>query len=142
VAGPLLLSAAALIFDEHGRILLIKENYGRRRWGLPGGMIEPGETPTEAVVREVREETCIGVSVGPLVGAYTLRHPDHTLLCFAFRCEHTRGTPSVPAADEIEEVAWLEPDAIPHPRTNTLPPALDDALAGRLGVAREVPKLT
>ena len=46
---------AAWIFDEHGRVLLIRENYDRRRYGPPGGKVEPGESPREAVVREVRK---------------------------------------------------------------------------------------
>jgi 8-oxo-dGTP pyrophosphatase MutT (NUDIX family) len=43
--------AAAVIFGATGRVLLVKENYDRCRWSLPGGMIEPGETPEEAAVR-------------------------------------------------------------------------------------------
>jgi len=142
VTLPLVLSAAALIFDDAGRVLLIRENYDRRRYGLPGGAVEPGETPVEAVVREVLEETGLEVDVGPLVGMYTLRNPEHTLMCFAFRCEIAGGEPAVPSTGEIAEVAWFVPHVPPEPRTNTLEPALEDALAGRLGVVREVPKLS
>jgi 8-oxo-dGTP pyrophosphatase MutT (NUDIX family) len=92
-------------------------------------------------VREVREETGLDVDVGPLVGMYTVRNPVHTLLCFAFRCEITGGEPAVPDTGEIAEVEWFDPHAPPEPRTNTLGPALEDALAGRLAVARDVPKL-
>ena len=141
VTVPLVLSAAALIFDDARRVLLIKENYHRRRYGLPGGALEAGETPVEAVVREVREETGLEVNVGQLVGMYTLRNPQHTLVCFAFRCEIARGEPAIPRTGEIAEVAWFDPHNPPEPRTNTLGPALEDALADRLGVAREVPKL-
>jgi len=41
-------AAAALIFDQAGRVLLIREGYGERRYGLPGGVIEDGETPRAA----------------------------------------------------------------------------------------------
>ena len=141
VTLPLVLSAAALIFDDAGRVLLIKENYHRRRYGLPGGALEPGETPVEAVVREVREETGLEAHVGPIIGMYAVRNPAHTLVCFAFRCGITGGEPVVPSTGEIAEVAWFDPHAAPEPRTNTLGAVLEDALAGRLGVAREVPKL-
>ncbi len=138
---PLVLSAAALIFDDARRVLLIRENYDRRRYGLPGGALEAGETPSEGVVREVREETGLEVNVGPLVGMYTVKNPADTLVCVAFRCEIAGGEPAVPSTGEIAEVDWFDPHAPPEPCTNTLGPALEDALAGRLGVAREVPKL-
>jgi 8-oxo-dGTP diphosphatase len=49
------MGAAAVVFDEEGRVLLVKENYGKHRWSLPGGAIEAGETPEEAAVREANE---------------------------------------------------------------------------------------
>ena len=57
--------AAAIVFDAKRRVLLVREGYGRRRWGLPGGGIEHGELPHEAAVREAREET--GLVVVPTV---------------------------------------------------------------------------
>jgi hypothetical protein len=64
--------AAAVLFDEEGRVLLVKENYGRHRWSLPGGAIEAGETPEEAAVREANEETGVVVAVDHLIGEYRL----------------------------------------------------------------------
>jgi 8-oxo-dGTP diphosphatase len=48
-----------VIFGDRGRVLLIRENYDRRRWGLPGGRIEDGEAPWEAAIREAREEAVV-----------------------------------------------------------------------------------
>ena len=50
------LSAHAVITDETGRVLLLRATYGDRRWGLPGGAVDPGETLHETVVRECKEE--------------------------------------------------------------------------------------
>jgi 8-oxo-dGTP diphosphatase len=48
-------AAGALFFDEQGRVLLVKPTY-KDGWDIPGGYVEPGETPTEACEREVKEE--------------------------------------------------------------------------------------
>jgi 8-oxo-dGTP pyrophosphatase MutT (NUDIX family) len=124
--------AAAFVFDDAGRLLVVKENYGRFRWSLPGGAIEEGESPEDACVREAVEETGAEVRIDYLVGTYEL--PDITV--HAYRCTIERGEPALQPTEELSAVEWLRPDAIPDPRSNVLHHALDDALAGRRGVAR------
>ncbi len=63
------------------------------------------------------------------------------MIGFVFRCTVDRGEPAVPGTGEIAEVGWFDPRALPEPRTNMLAPAVEDALAGRLGAAREIPRL-
>jgi 8-oxo-dGTP diphosphatase len=60
----------AVIHDPTGRLLLIQRGHDPHRglWSLPGGRIEAGESPEEAVVREVREETGLEVVPGRPVG--------------------------------------------------------------------------
>jgi 8-oxo-dGTP diphosphatase len=64
------LAAYALVFDDAGRVLLSREPDSRgrlpARWLLPGGGVEHGEHPEQAVIREVREETGLSVRVGVL----------------------------------------------------------------------------
>jgi ADP-ribose pyrophosphatase YjhB (NUDIX family) len=59
-------SAAALITDPAGRVLLVKPNY-RDHWSLPGGICELGEPPHAGCVREVAEEVGLDRPAGPLL---------------------------------------------------------------------------
>ena len=126
--------AAAIVFDQEGRVLVVKENYDRYRWSLPGGRIEDGETPAEACVREAREETGVDVVVRELVGRYGL---DNGFEAYAFVCEIVGGDPSVQPTEELSDVCWLAPAEIPRPHSNILHYALPDALAGRRGVEHD-----
>src|SRR4051812_33419949 len=60
----------AIVHDAEGRLLVIRRGRppGEGRWSLPGGRVEPGESDTEAVVRELAEETGLRVQAGSLVG--------------------------------------------------------------------------
>ena len=62
-------SAAAIIRDESGKILLVK-SANSDVWGLPAGAIDLGETPAEAVIREVFEETSLQVLPVKIVGVF------------------------------------------------------------------------
>jgi len=132
--------AAAVIFDSSGRILLVRENYGRRRWSLPGGAVEPGETPEQTVVRETLEETGVRVGVEHLVGSYPL---EHGFTAHAFRCLVVQGEPSVPTTGEIAEVGWSRADEVRIPKSNVLHYALPDAMRGLSNVVRvNLPRVT
>jgi ADP-ribose pyrophosphatase YjhB (NUDIX family) len=63
-------SAYAIIFDETGRVLLVRSEVLEVRWNLPGGGIDRGETLVEGLRREVREETGLEIEVGPLVAVF------------------------------------------------------------------------
>lgn len=125
--------AAAVIFDDAGRVLLIRENYDRYRWGLPGGAVEEGETPAEAALRETNEETGLIVSVDHLIGSYTL---DTGFTAHAFRCRIVQGVPEVPDTGEIAEVVWHAADSLPKPVSNLLHYAIPDALRNARNVVR------
>ena len=63
--------AGALIVNEAGHVLLIRQNYGGRSYALPGGKIELGETPHAAAIREVLEEAGVQIRLERLIGLYT-----------------------------------------------------------------------
>lgn len=117
--GLLWLSAARTVtVDDQGRILLGR-GHGRTIWTLPGGLIEPGEQPADAAIRECFEETGIiavpealtSVTVSGLVShdsGDVTRHLDIT-----FRCRAAGGQPH-PADGEFGEVGWHHPGALPQ----------------------------
>jgi 8-oxo-dGTP diphosphatase len=102
------LGAFATVLDERGAALL-----GLRRgadfWGQPGGGVESSETPWDAVVREIREETGIVARVEQLAGLYCW--PVQSELIFSFRCAAIGG--ALQTSDEAREVRFFAPDALP-----------------------------
>ena len=65
MARPLV-AAGALFTDQAGRILMVRPTY-KEYWDIPGGYVEPGESPHAACIREVQEELSLTVQVGPLL---------------------------------------------------------------------------
>ncbi|SFT05951.1 8-oxo-dGTP diphosphatase [Paenibacillus sp. BC26] len=92
------------IFDEFGRILLVHHTYGKKKWAIPGGVVESGESSWEAAVRECREEIKIEVTDLSLSGVYFLSHRDAYV--FIFRANEFSGIPT-PDGKEINEYAIL-----------------------------------
>ena len=98
----------AVIKDGQGRLLLIKRGHapGAGLWSLPGGRIEPGETDTEALVREMREETGLEIAAGRLIG--TVRRPaqDADVLDIRdYEATVTGGT--LHAGDDAADARWV-----------------------------------
>jgi 8-oxo-dGTP pyrophosphatase MutT (NUDIX family) len=69
-------SASVAVRDDHGRVLLAHHVEGSK-WLFPGGLVEPGETPADAAVREAWEETGLFVRLTRLVGVFG--GPDHVV---------------------------------------------------------------
>lgn len=101
-------AASAVIFRRDGRVLLIRRGRPPRAgtWSLPGGHVEDGETPEETVVREVREETGLVVSVVRYLGLYRLRDSNVAFDIHEFQCAPVEEDAS--AGDDAAEVRWVE----------------------------------
>ena len=103
--------AGALVFDERGRLLLVRRGHAPSlgMWCEPSGRCQPGESPAEAAVRECAEET--GLVVRPLREAGTVSVPGdgaHSGVVYDitdFVCELLGGTPR--AGDDAAELRWV-----------------------------------
>lgn len=67
----ILVGATAVISDDRGRILLQERRFPEKFWGIPGGLMELGETTEETAKREVREESGLEIDHLQLLGVYT-----------------------------------------------------------------------
>nr|WP_272490833.1 (deoxy)nucleoside triphosphate pyrophosphohydrolase [Mesobacterium pallidum] len=110
VVKSVLVSAVALI-DRDGRVLLAQRPEGKSMaglWEFPGGKVEPGETPEEALVRELQEELGIDTwesCLAPLTFA-SHRYEDFHLLMPLFACRKWNG---IVAPQEGQRIAWVKP---------------------------------
>ena len=102
------LVVAALIHDAHGRILLTQRREDQPMplyWEFPGGKIEAGESPEQALVREIREELGIEITIGAIYEVLFHRYPEFDLLMLVYAC----AADDPPRAVEVKAFAFVEP---------------------------------
>ena len=100
----------AVVHDGAGRLLLIQRGHDPHRglWSLPGGRIEPGESPEQALVREVHEETGLDVVPGWPVGHVTIPGDDVVFDVLDFVCALTAPDRSPVAGDDAAAVLFAD----------------------------------
>ena len=117
----ILVSAVALI-DPDGRVLLAQRPAGKSMaglWEFPGGKVEPGETPENALIRELYEELGIDTwesCLAPLTFA-SHSYEDFHLLMPLYACRKWQGTPH---SKEGQTLKWVRSQDL---RTYPMPPA-------------------
>ena len=114
---------AAIICDnikEKNKIFATARGYGELKggWEFPGGKVEPGETPQQALVREIMEELDTEIKVGELIDTIEFDYPTFHLSMDCFWAEVRKGHLELKEAeaakwltkDQLDSVAWLPAD--------------------------------
>jgi ADP-ribose pyrophosphatase YjhB (NUDIX family) len=134
---PTDLTVAAVI-EQDGKYLLVEEHaMGRRVFTQPGGHIEADESPEQAVVREVLEETGCTVECQEMIGVYLWIHPQtrQQFLRIVYTASYVSCDESLPLDDGILSRRWMTQEDLQDRRSELRTPAVlrcvDDYVAGR-----------
>ena len=113
---------AAIIHDEEGRIFTTQRGYGEMKdgWEFPGGKMEPGESPEEALKREIWEELETKIVVEKLVQTVEWDYPAFHLTMHCFWCHIEIGNLKLKeheaakwlTKDQLDSIDWLPADRI------------------------------
>lgn len=102
-------SAVGVVFDSAQNVLLLKHliRANRSGWGLPGGFINPGEQPENALKRELMEE--VGINITDLRHVKTRTVGSHVEIIYVCRAENTDAKPK---KGEIVDAGWFQIDEV------------------------------
>jgi ADP-ribose pyrophosphatase YjhB (NUDIX family) len=112
IAPKYTVGSMAIVERDDGAVLLVRHSY-RKKWGVPGGLVNRGEHPENGLRREVEEE--VGIAVDVLGEPAVVVDPDPQRVDLVYRAR-----PRDPAAEprptsaEILEVRWFAPDDLPE----------------------------
>ena len=107
-----------------GKALIVKRAHEPRKgeWSLPGGLLELGESLQDAVRREIKEETALDVTVGPIIETFDRVHRDdqgrirYHFVIVDYVCWSAHG--EAVAGSDAEAIAWVSEDEIDAYKVN------------------------
>jgi 8-oxo-dGTP diphosphatase len=100
------------VIQEGDRFLVLQQRLPNRTyWDLPGGRLEYGEEPMEALHREVKEETGLNIEIGKPLGVFWFfRDDDAQVVCMTYLCSAPQGTIGLtanPSPEDIVQAKWV-----------------------------------
>ncbi len=101
----------AALISELGRILVTQRKEGSSHgllWEFPGGKVEEGEDPREALKRELKEELDIEAEVGMIFDAVFYSYPEYPVLLLVYRCRIDRGSLKPIGCHDLRWVSFRE----------------------------------
>lgn len=115
-----IINVVAAVIMKEGKVFATQRGYGEFKdgWEFPGGKVEAGESPEEALRREIREELEVEVNVGDLIDTIEYDYQAFHLSMKCYACTIAGGSPHLLeheaarwlSADHLDSVAWLPAD--------------------------------
>ena len=119
-------TAGALIFNNEGQVLLLKHRFrAGSGWGIPGGFLEAGEQPEEAMRRELREEIGLEVEEVEIFTSRSFKKPQQVEILFRCRADAA----VKPRTIEVERAEWFSVHALPEGLPKDQRPLVERAAA-------------
>jgi phosphoglycolate phosphatase len=135
IFGQPVVTVGALIFNRGGEVLMLRTHKWSNLWGIPGGKTKLGETSTDALRREVKEETNLEISDIRFVLVQDCIHSkefyrDAHFVLLNYTCVCT-GDTDVRLNDEANDYRWVTPEAALKMELNTPTRILVEAVLAR-----------
>lgn len=119
------IEVVAAVIEKGGKILVTQRGYGefKDKWEFPGGKTEPGETPEEALRREIMEELATEIEVGSRLCTVEYDYEKFHLIMHCYMCSITGGSPTLLEHEaarwitrsELDGMDWLPADILVLP---------------------------